>query len=65
MKYLNKNERMVYQEKQHRLEVMLKGFKELYEKEKVVNIRISQKLDELVAMYDRVLIENETILKSN
>lgn len=38
MKYLNKNERMVYQEKQHKLELMIKGFKELYEKEKIVNL---------------------------
>lgn len=44
---------------------MLKGFKELYEKEKLVNSQIKKKLEELESMYDRVLIENESIIKSN
>ncbi|CAD8190034.1 unnamed protein product [Paramecium octaurelia] len=65
LKYLSKNERMIYQEKLHKMEMMVKGFKELFEKEKNANIHIRQLYNTLLSKYDSILDTNELLIKSN
>ncbi|CAK93899.1 unnamed protein product (macronuclear) [Paramecium tetraurelia] len=65
LKYLSKNERMIYQEKLHKMEMMVKGFKELFEKEKNANIHIRQLYNTLLSKYESILDTNELIIKSN
>ncbi|CAD8095370.1 unnamed protein product [Paramecium primaurelia] len=65
LKYLSKNERMIYQEKLHKMEMMVKGFKELFEKEKNAHINIRKLYNELIQKYESILDTNELIIKSN
>ncbi|CAK61369.1 unnamed protein product (macronuclear) [Paramecium tetraurelia] len=65
LKYLSKNERMIYQEKLHKMEMMVKGFKELFEKEKNNYIYISKLHNELVKKYDQIQDNNELLIRSN
>ncbi|CAD8109307.1 unnamed protein product [Paramecium sonneborni] len=65
LKYLSKNERMIYQEKLHKMEMMVKGFKELFEKEKNSNLNISKLYNELVKKYDQIQDTNELLIRSN
>ncbi|CAD8211068.1 unnamed protein product [Paramecium pentaurelia] len=65
LKYLSKNERMIYQEKLHKMEMMVKGFKELFEKEKNANLHIRQLYNDLLTKYDYVIDTNQLIIKSN
>ncbi|CAD8195308.1 unnamed protein product [Paramecium pentaurelia] len=65
LKYLSKNERMIYQEKLHKMEMMVKGFKELFEKEKNANIHIRQLYNILLSKYESILDTNELLIKSN
>ncbi|CAD8103171.1 unnamed protein product [Paramecium sonneborni] len=65
LKYLSKNERMIYQEKLHKMEMMVKGFKELFEKEKNANIHIRKLYNTLLEKYESILDTNELLIKSN
>ncbi|CAD8187538.1 unnamed protein product [Paramecium octaurelia] len=65
LKYLSKNERMIYQEKLHKMEIMVKGFKELFEKEKNGNIQVRRLYNELITKYESILDTNELLIKSN
>ncbi|CAD8194597.1 unnamed protein product [Paramecium pentaurelia] len=65
LKYLSKNERMIYQEKLHKMEMMVKGFKELFEKEKNANLHVRKLYNDLLAKYEYILDTNELIIKSN
>ncbi|CAD8200731.1 unnamed protein product [Paramecium octaurelia] len=65
LKYLSKNERMIYQEKLHKMEMMVKGFKELFEKEKNANLHVRKLYNELLTKYEYILDTNELIIKSN
>ncbi|CAD8116565.1 unnamed protein product [Paramecium sonneborni] len=65
LKYLSKNERMIYQEKLHKMEMMVKGFKELFEKEKNNNLNINKLYNELVKKYDQIQDTNELLIRSN
>ncbi|CAD8107198.1 unnamed protein product [Paramecium primaurelia] len=65
LKYLSKNERMIYQEKLHKMEMMVKGFKELFEKEKNANLHVRKLYNDLLGKYEYILDTNELIIKSN
>ncbi|CAD8085850.1 unnamed protein product [Paramecium primaurelia] len=65
LKYLSKNERMIYQEKLHKMEMMVKGFKELFEKEKNSNLSVSKLYNELIKKYQQIQDTNELLIKSN
>ena len=42
---------MIYQEKLHKMEMMVKGFKELFEKEKNNYLNVSKLYNELLKKY--------------
>ncbi|CAD8189093.1 unnamed protein product [Paramecium octaurelia] len=65
LKYLSKNERMIYQEKLHKMEMMVKGFKELFEKEKNSNLNVSKLYNELIKKYEQIQDTNELLIRSN
>ncbi|CAD8198636.1 unnamed protein product [Paramecium pentaurelia] len=65
LKYLSKNERMIYQEKLHKMEMMVKGFKELFEKEKNSNLSVSKLYNELIKKYQQIQDTNELLIRSN
>ncbi|CAD8208162.1 unnamed protein product [Paramecium octaurelia] len=65
LKYLSKNERMIYQEKLHKMEMMVKGFKELFEKEKNNYMNISKLYNQLVKKYEQIQDNNELLIRSN
>jgi hypothetical protein len=43
---------MIYQEKLHKMEMMLKGFRELFEKEKSFNAQRALKYNELMKTHE-------------
>ncbi|KAM3133513.1 hypothetical protein pb186bvf_014355 [Paramecium bursaria] len=65
LKYLNKNERMIYQERLHKMETMVKGFKELFEKEKQNYQYVAKQYNELLKKYEQCSDNNELLIRSN
>lgn len=45
--------------------MMVKGFKELFEKEKNANIHLRKLYNELLTKYESILDTNELLIKSN
>lgn len=64
MKYLSNNERAIYQDKLQKSESLLKGFKELFEKEKTKNMLLATRFNDLQRNYINVEEINNTLLKA-
>ncbi|CAD8139698.1 unnamed protein product [Paramecium octaurelia] len=64
MKYLTNNERAIYQEKLQKTEALLKGYKELFEKEKNKVGLLVQIKDDLERKVNECYSQNELILKA-
>ncbi|CAD8134770.1 unnamed protein product [Paramecium octaurelia] len=64
IKYMTNNERANYQEKLQKTETLLKGYKELFEKEKNKVALLSQSTDDLEKKINQCYSQNEQLIKA-
>ncbi|KAM3141030.1 hypothetical protein pb186bvf_006831 [Paramecium bursaria] len=65
LKYLTNNERQIYQEKLQKSESLLKGFRELFEREKNKSALLIQQVDELCQKLQESYNSNQILINSN